>query len=134
MLYRGHLECTTLVATYTDYLGSYKSNYHTITTTTPPPGVCVFTATVSNFSAKSWLLVSMSDESSDIKTPVVINLWSETLPTLSCIPHWAYLMKHQLNVAFLFAQKMYYLIWCTERVSRITFLMYTQSRLDKQII
>jgi len=39
MLYRVHLawagfELTTLVVIGTDYIGSYKSNYHTITTTT----------------------------------------------------------------------------------------------------
>jgi hypothetical protein len=39
MLYRAHLTCagfelTTLVVIGTDYIGSLKSNYHTITTTT----------------------------------------------------------------------------------------------------
>ena len=41
MLYRVHLACegfelTQLVELDTDYTGSCKSNYHTITTTTPP--------------------------------------------------------------------------------------------------
>jgi hypothetical protein len=40
MLYREHLawagfELTTLVVIGIDCIGSYKSNYHTITTTTP---------------------------------------------------------------------------------------------------
>jgi hypothetical protein len=42
MLYRVHLarerfELTTLVVIGTDCIGSYKSNYHTITTTMTPP-------------------------------------------------------------------------------------------------
>ena len=42
MLYRVHLawvefELTTYVVIGTDGIGSYKSNYHTITTTTPTP-------------------------------------------------------------------------------------------------
>ena len=38
MLYRVHLanKLTTLVVIGTDYIGSYKSNYHTITTMTSP--------------------------------------------------------------------------------------------------
>ena len=36
MLYRVHLELTTLVMIGTDYTGSHKSNYHTITTMTAP--------------------------------------------------------------------------------------------------
>ena len=41
MLYRAHLACagfelTTLAAIGTDCIGSFKSNYHTITTTTVP--------------------------------------------------------------------------------------------------
>jgi hypothetical protein len=41
MLYRVHLtravfELTTLEVIGTDYIGSYKSNYHTITTMTAP--------------------------------------------------------------------------------------------------
>ena len=47
MLYRVHLamsgiERTTLVVIGTDYIGSYKSNYHTITTTTIPNKLCIF--------------------------------------------------------------------------------------------
>jgi hypothetical protein len=42
MLYRVHFawvgfELTTLVVICTDYIGSYKSNYDTITVTTAPP-------------------------------------------------------------------------------------------------
>ena len=41
MLYRVHLACmgfelATLVMMGTDYIGSYESNYHMITTTTTP--------------------------------------------------------------------------------------------------
>ena len=43
LLYRVHLdwqgfELTTLVVMGTECIGSYKSNYHTITTMTAPPG------------------------------------------------------------------------------------------------
>ena len=39
MLYRAGFELTTLVVIGTDCIGSYKSNYHTIMTTTAP--VCL---------------------------------------------------------------------------------------------
>jgi hypothetical protein len=49
MLYREHLSCvgfqlTTLVVIGTDCIGSYKSNNHTVTTTTAPVLFCDYIA------------------------------------------------------------------------------------------
>ena len=54
MLYRVHLawvgfELTTLVMIGTDCIGSYKSNYHTMTTTTAPSTLLVIVLTSEQF-------------------------------------------------------------------------------------
>jgi hypothetical protein len=68
ILYRVHLawaglELTTLVVIGTECIGSYKSNYHTITTA--PYNLIwfiVFNATFSNISATSWRPVLVVEE------------------------------------------------------------------------
>ena len=41
MLYRAGFELTTLVVIDTYYIGSYKSNYHMVTTTTARVNACI---------------------------------------------------------------------------------------------
>ena len=70
MLYRAHLTCagfelTTLVVIGTDCIGSFKSNYQTITSMTAPKYLCIMFKNKYHFMKCTWKVMTDTDKPMD---------------------------------------------------------------------